>query len=84
MSWSDESKILKGKRGQCGAKTRKGTSCNAPPVWDKLANKARNGRCKLHGGLSTGAKTKAGRQAIQEGVRASNLKRGKQNHAATE
>jgi hypothetical protein len=52
-------------RGKCGAKTRKGTPCNAPPVWDKVADKAKNGRCKLHGGLSTGARTEAGREAIR-------------------
>jgi|GEM_PF-2520446 len=69
----------KSERGACGAKTRKGTPCNAPPVWDKKENKAKNGRCKLHGGLSTGAKTEAGLQAIRDGVRASNLRRGKKN-----
>ena len=36
-----------GKR--CLAKTRKGTPCQRPAF-------KRNGRCRLHGGLSTGAK----------------------------
>ncbi|MFZ2315989.1 MAG: HGGxSTG domain-containing protein [Gammaproteobacteria bacterium] len=58
-------------RGTCGAKTRIGTSCKAPPVWDKRRDKARNGRCKLHGGKSTGPRTEAGREAI----RASNRRR---------
>lgn len=71
----DELKTPKSKRGICGAKTRKGTPCNAPPVWNKVTDKAKNGRCKLHGGLSTGAKTEAGRQAIREGVKASNRRR---------
>jgi hypothetical protein len=53
------------KRGMCGAKTRKGQPCQAPPVWNKLKDKPKNGRCKLHGGLSTGAKTDAGRNAIR-------------------
>ena len=35
---------------RCGAKTRRGTACQCP------ANK-KNGRCRLHGGASTGAKT---------------------------
>ncbi len=61
-------------RGTCGAKTRKKTLCKAPPVWDKIADKAKNGRCKLHGGLSTGARSEAGREAI----RASNRRRSKQ------
>ena len=38
---------------RCGAKTRRGTPCQRP------ANK-RNGRCRLHGGASTGPRTKEG------------------------
>lgn len=38
----------------CGAKTRKGTPC-------KLEGLYNNGRCKLHGGLSTGPRTKKGK-----------------------
>lgn len=32
---------------RCGAKTRKGTPCKAPAMT--------NGRCRMHGGKSTGA-----------------------------
>lgn len=39
----------------CGAKTRKGTPC-------KVKNIYANGRCKLHGGLSTGPKTLEGKR----------------------
>ena len=53
-----------GKR--CLAKTRKGTFCQRP------ANK-HNGRCRLHGGLSTGAKTSAGLKRISD----ANLKHGR-------
>lgn len=56
-------------RGKCGAKTRKGTPCQAPPVWNKDYDRARNGRCKLHGGLSTGPKTDAGKEAIKRSNR---------------
>lgn len=56
-------------RGTCGAKTRKGLPCQAPPVWNKSTDKARNGRCKLHGGKSTGARTEKGREAIRESNR---------------
>ena len=42
---------------RCGAKTRRGTACQRP------ANK-KNGRCRLHGGASTGAKTEEGRARI--------------------
>ena len=38
----------------CGAKTRKGTPCKITTVWG-------NGRCKLHGGLSTGPLTPEGK-----------------------
>lgn len=39
----------------CGAKTRKGTTCQCKAIYT-------NGRCKLHGGLSTGPKTEAGKE----------------------
>jgi len=38
----------------CGAKTRKGIPCQNKRVFPC-------GRCKNHGGMSTGAKTKAGK-----------------------
>ena len=53
-----------GKR--CLAKTRKGTLCQSPAF-------KHNGRCRLHGGLSTGAKTSAGLQRISD----ANLKHGR-------
>jgi len=42
---------------RCSAKTRHGTPCQRFAL--KLLN---NGRCRLHGGLSTGAKTGVGKQ----------------------
>ena len=51
---------------RCGAKTRKGTPCQRP------ANK-KNGRCRLHGGASSGPRTEAGRARIS----AANLRHGK-------
>lgn len=53
---------LKSSRSKCGAKTRKGTPCQAPAL-------NRNGRCKLHGGLSTGPRTPEGRARSSEGSR---------------
>lgn len=41
--------------GPCGAKTRAGTPCKQKTVYG-------NGRCKFHGGLSTGPKTDAGKE----------------------
>jgi hypothetical protein len=37
---------------RCGAKTRKGTPCRAPAM--------KNGRCRMHGGKSTGPRTPEG------------------------
>ena len=46
--------------GLCAARTRRGTCC-------KRKGSGRGGRCKLHGGMSTGPSTWAGRQAISQG-----------------
>ena len=51
---------------RCGAKIRRGTSCQ------RTANK-KNGRCRLHGEASTGAKTEEGLARIS----AANLRHGK-------
>ena len=48
------------KAPRCGAKNRRGTACQCPAM--------RNGRCRLHGGLSTGAKTPEGLERIQQAV----------------
>lgn len=53
----------KAERPRCGATTRKGTPCRAPVVWNATTNTPQNGRCRLHGGLSTGARTEEGREA---------------------
>jgi hypothetical protein len=42
---------------RCGARNRRGTACGSPAM--------RNGRCRLHGGLSTGPKTAQGIQRIR-------------------
>ena len=44
----------------CGARTRRGTPCRALGL--------ANGRCRNHGGLSTGAKTAEGKARIREGL----------------
>ena len=38
----------------CGARTRRGTACQKPPLAGKT-------RCRLHGGLSTGPRTAEGK-----------------------
>ena len=52
---------------RCLAKTRRGTKC-------QRAAFKHNGRCAMHGGLSTGARTPEGLQRISE----ANLKHGRQ------
>ena len=42
---------------RCGAKTRRGTACQKPPMKGKQ-------RCKFHGGSSTGPKTAEGKARI--------------------
>ena len=39
---------------KCGAKTRKGPPCRQPAM--------KNGRCRMHGGKSTGPRTTEGRE----------------------
>ena len=51
---------------RCGAKTRSGAPCAKFPIEGKR-------RCRLHGGLSTGPRTSAGRAAIS----AANTKHGR-------
>ena len=43
---------------KCRAKTRKNTLCNSPAM--------PNGRCRMHGGKSTGAKTPEGLENIKK------------------
>jgi flagellar biosynthesis/type III secretory pathway chaperone len=43
---------------KCGAITRKGTKCQAPAM--------KNGRCRMHGGKSTGVKTIEGLEKIKK------------------
>lgn len=58
------------KAAGCGAKTRRGTPCKCRAM--------PNGRCRLHGGLSTGAKTAAGLERIRRAV----TKHGRYSQAA--
>jgi hypothetical protein len=45
---------------RCGAKNRHGSRCQCPAM--------QNGRCRLHGGLSTGPRTPEGIQRIKLAV----------------
>ena len=48
------------KAARCMAKNRRGALCQCPAM--------SNGRCRLHGGLSTGPKTPAGIERIRQAV----------------
>ena len=48
------------KAPRCGAKNRQGIPCRCPAM--------ANGRCRLHGGLSTGPKTAEGIERIRRAV----------------
>ena len=56
---------------RCGARARSrgGLPCQAPPVLDPETRLPRNGRCKMHGGRSTGPLTAEGRRRIAEAQR---------------
>ncbi len=67
--WGDGTALPKKIRPRCGAKTRTGGECQATVVPGKR-------RCRLHGGLSTGPKTEAGKERI----RRANIERWKRNY----
>ena len=46
------------KAPRCGAKNRRGTPCQAPAM--------KNGRCRLHGGKSTGPNTPEGLERLRQ------------------
>ena len=58
---------------RCGAKTRSGGACQNPAIKGR-------GRCKLHGGRSTGPKTSAGRARVA----AAHTKHGRRSKAHVE
>ncbi len=69
-------RVPKSERQFCGASTRGGSPCRARACVREDGALAR--RCRLHGGLSTGAKTEAGRARIA----ASNRRRAEQRREA--
>src|SRR5215213_12028476 len=71
--WSGEIRLWwshpKRERPRYGARCRDGSPCEAPAVWDRRLERPVNGRCRMHGGLSTGPKTEEGRRRIAESNR---------------
>jgi hypothetical protein len=60
-------RIPKSERPRCGARCRDGHACRAPVV--VRSDGSFKKRCRLHGGLSTGPKSAAGRAAIAQSNR---------------
>lgn len=65
------------KKPRCGAKTRRGTPCQASAIWSTRSK--RYTRCRNHGGLSTGPKTAEGIERIRRAV----TKHGRYSKGAT-
>jgi hypothetical protein len=59
-------RVFKHEKPKCGAKTGRGTPCQAPAAWDKYRCGIANGRCRMHGGLSTGPRTEEGLWRVSE------------------
>jgi hypothetical protein len=57
----------KAERPQCGAQCRDGHQCRARVTLDRHGRPRK--RCRLHGGLSTGPRSAAGRAAIAQSNR---------------
>lgn len=53
----------------CGARRKNGERCGSTTLWA-------NGRCKFHGGKSTGPRTAEGRARASENLKLGRLKRG--------
>jgi hypothetical protein len=66
--WKHQSRWKK-KRPLCGAKCRDGHPCKAKAVVNPKTDKPKNGRCRIHGGLSCGQKTPEGKQRSAEAAR---------------
>jgi len=67
-SWKNED-LWKKNRPVCRAKCRNGRSCKAKVAVDSKTGEQINGRCRMHGGLSTGAKTQEGKDKSREAAR---------------
>ena len=63
------------KRPRCGARCRDGHACRAAALWLPGDPAPRNGRCRLHGGLSTGPRTAEGRARSLAALAAARLRR---------
>lgn len=65
LNWKSQGRD-KNNRLFCGARCRDGHDCRAKAVVHKKTDKPLNGRCRMHGGLSTGAKTDDGKERCRQ------------------
>ena len=62
--------LFKRELPRCGARCRDGHRCQDRATRDAETDcYVRNGRCRLHGGLSTGPRTAAGKRRVGEAAR---------------
>lgn len=75
-------KVATTPRPTCGARCRSrgGAPCEAPAVWDDASGAPRNGRCRMHGGLSTGPRTPQGRARALDALRRGRARRRRGRH----
>ena len=70
-------RVYRSERHPCGARCRDGHPCQAPAMLDQETGcYVRNGRCRIHGGRSTGPRTLEGKRRIAE----ANRRRAQQRH----
>ncbi|MGH8565660.1 MAG: HGGxSTG domain-containing protein [Gammaproteobacteria bacterium] len=62
-------RVFKSELPLCGARCRDGHPCQAKAAWDASRHAPRNGRCRIHGGLSTGPRTQEGRDRLSAAMR---------------
>jgi hypothetical protein len=63
-------RVFKRELPLCGARCRDGHLCQAKATRDaETGCYVRNGRCRLHGGLSTGPRTPEGKRRVGEAAR---------------
>ena len=63
-------RVFRSERPACGATCRDGHACKAPAMLEQMYGcEIRNGRCRNHGGLSTGARTPEGKAKVDEARR---------------
>ena len=67
--WNPPWRVFKRALPRCGARCRDGHPCQAPAAWHADRWAPRNGRYRLHGGLSTGPRTPEGKRRVGEAAR---------------